>query len=136
MRSEEELIHFVENQLFRTDNYVNTSEFCEFTYFRIGKCRLGRTASSADRNFLDGTLLQRGESVLGDVRSLQFVWRAGEHAGNIHGDIAVACVLRLLGEAHPGLADMRDYPALDRHCRQLEALPVFGEIAQSFIAPT
>ena len=43
---------------------------------------------------------------------------------------------RLLGEAHPGLADMRDYPALDRHCRQLEALPVFGEIAQAFIAPT
>lgn len=52
-----------------------------------------------------------------------------------HGDIAVACVLRLLGEAHPGLVDMREYPALERHCRQLEAMPAFGEIAQAFIAP-
>jgi hypothetical protein len=51
-----------------------------------------------------------------------------------HADIAVA-VLRFISEAHPGLVAMTDFPALAAHAR-LEALPVFQEITQQFIAPS
>lgn len=50
-------------------------------------------------------------------------------------DITFACVLRHLVEAHPGLADMDALPALRAHAERLEALPVFREISQPFIAP-
>lgn len=53
-----------------------------------------------------------------------------------HADIAVAVGLRFLNEAHPGLARMENYRALTDHAAQLEALPVFQEIAQAFIPPT
>lgn len=52
-----------------------------------------------------------------------------------HADIAVAVVLRFVGEAHPGLVSMEDFPALARHAAKLEAMPVFQEISQPFIAP-
>lgn len=57
----------------------------------------------------------------------------GESFG--HGDIAVACAWRHVSEAHPGLIDPRDYPALSAHCQRMEDLPVFQEISQPFIAP-
>jgi len=57
----------------------------------------------------------------------------GEEIG--HADIAVAVALRFLGEAHPQLGSSSDYPALSSHAAQLEALPVFQEIAQPFIPP-
>jgi glutathione S-transferase len=60
-------------------------------------------------------------------------WWFGENFG--HADIAVACVWRLLGEAHRGLVDPSAYPALQAHCANLEATPVFQEISQRFIAP-
>lgn len=53
-----------------------------------------------------------------------------------HADIAVACALRFLTEAHPGLVDMARYPALTRHADALEALPAFGAIQQVFIPPS
>ena len=52
-----------------------------------------------------------------------------------HADIAVACALRHMSEAHPGLIDPAAYPALAAHCVGMEALPVFQEISQPFIAP-
>jgi glutathione S-transferase len=52
-----------------------------------------------------------------------------------HADIAVACALRHLGEAHPDLAVGKAHAALAGHCAHLEALPVFREISQPFIAP-
>lgn len=52
-----------------------------------------------------------------------------------HADIAVACAWRHVGEAHPGLIDPVEYPALAAHCARMEALPVFQEISQAFIAP-
>jgi len=52
-----------------------------------------------------------------------------------HADIAVAVVLRFLGEAHPGLVPMTDFPALSAHAARLEALPAFQQIAQPFFAP-
>lgn len=53
-----------------------------------------------------------------------------------HADIAVACALRFLTEAHPGLVDMARYPALTRHADAFEALPAFGAIQQVFIPPS
>jgi hypothetical protein len=43
-------------------------------------------------------------------------------------------VLCSISEAHPGLVAMTDFPALAAHAARLEALPVFQEIAQRFIA--
>jgi glutathione S-transferase len=56
----------------------------------------------------------------------------GERIG--HADIAVACVLRLTGEAHPELIGAR-YPALKAHSERCEALPPFQEIVQPLAPP-
>ena len=52
-----------------------------------------------------------------------------------HADIAVAACLRHAMEANPGVIDLDAYPALKAHASKLEALPVFQEISQPFIAP-
>jgi glutathione S-transferase len=57
---------------------------------------------------------------------------SGENIG--HADIAVACVLRFTGEAHPALFDAR-YPALKAHSAACEALPPFREIVQPLAPP-
>jgi glutathione S-transferase len=57
---------------------------------------------------------------------------SGENIG--HADIAVACVLRFVGEAHPALFDAR-YPALKAHSERCEALPPFQEIVQPLAPP-
>ena len=56
----------------------------------------------------------------------------GERIG--HADIAVACVLRLTGEAHPELIDAR-HPALKAHSERCETLPPFQEIVQPLAPP-
>jgi glutathione S-transferase len=56
----------------------------------------------------------------------------GERAG--HADIAVACVLRFVGEAHPELFDA-SYRALKAHSATCEALPPFQEIVQPLAPP-
>ena len=57
----------------------------------------------------------------------------GERIG--HADIAVACVLRFTGEAHPQLLDAR-YPALQAHAARCEALPPFWEFVQPLAPPS
>ena len=52
-----------------------------------------------------------------------------------HADIAVAAALRFIGEAHPGVVSLRDFPALAAHAQRCEALPVFQAIEQPFIPP-
>lgn len=52
-----------------------------------------------------------------------------------HADIAVAAVLRFIGEAHPGLVSLTGFPALEAHAARMEALPVFGTVSQPFIPP-
>jgi glutathione S-transferase len=52
-----------------------------------------------------------------------------------HADIAVAAALRFIGDAHPGVVSMADYPALSAHSQRCEALPVFHAISQAFIPP-
>lgn len=61
-------------------------------------------------------------------------WWFGDDIG--HADIAVACAMRHVMEAHPGLVDPMAYPMLADHCTTAEALPVFQAISQPFIAPT
>lgn len=57
----------------------------------------------------------------------------GERIG--HADIAVACVLRFTGEAHPPLFSAALYPTLAAHAARCEALPPFHEIVQPLIPP-
>ena len=52
-----------------------------------------------------------------------------------HADIAVAAALRFIGDAHPGIVSIADFPALDAHSKRCEALPVFRTISQKFIPP-
>src|ERR1700676_1007842 len=53
-----------------------------------------------------------------------------------HADIAVACVLRFTGEAHPALLSAARYPALSAHAARCEALPPFPEIVQPLAPPS
>jgi glutathione S-transferase len=53
-----------------------------------------------------------------------------------HADIAVACVLRFTGEAHPALFPAARYPELAAHCAACEALPPFREIMQPLAPPS
>jgi len=50
-------------------------------------------------------------------------------------DVTMACILRHLNEAHPGLADMAAFPSLARDINALESLDIFKEISQAFIPP-
>jgi glutathione S-transferase len=52
-----------------------------------------------------------------------------------HADIAVACVLRFVSEAHPPLFDPARFPALADHAARCEAMQVFREIVQPLIPP-
>jgi glutathione S-transferase len=52
-----------------------------------------------------------------------------------HADIAVAAALRFIGDAHPGVVSMGEFPALAAHSARCEALPVFQAISQVFIPP-
>ncbi|HKS20001.1 MAG TPA: glutathione S-transferase family protein [Bradyrhizobium sp.] len=52
-----------------------------------------------------------------------------------HPDIAVACVLRFTGEAHPNLFGAARYPALAAHAARCEALAPFQEIVQPLAPP-
>ncbi len=64
--------------------------------------------------------------------------RSGETwfgGGMTMADVAVTCTLRHLGEAHPQIGDLTRYPALKKQCAGFEAMPVFNEISQPFIAP-
>jgi glutathione S-transferase len=60
-------------------------------------------------------------------------WWFGSRLG--HADIAVACALRFVAEAHGKTVDLAPFPALRRHADACESLPVFAEIAQGFVPP-
>jgi glutathione S-transferase len=60
-------------------------------------------------------------------------WWFGDEIG--HADIAVACAWRFATDAHPGLIDETDYPALAAHAARAEALAAFQTIQQVFAAP-
>jgi glutathione S-transferase len=97
-----------------------------------------------ERNFHPQTSqpwIDRCTAQIGDV--LDALEQARAKAGHAywfgpgigHADIAVACALRFLGEAHPGLFELQRRPTLTVHAARCEGLPVFQEIAQPFIPP-
>jgi glutathione S-transferase len=77
------------------------------------------------------------ESVLNileaDRQARQTTYWFGGQIG--HADIAVACALRFLAEAHPVYFDLERYPALSAHSAVCEALPAFSETRQPFNPP-
>ena len=52
-----------------------------------------------------------------------------------HADIAVACVLRFVAEAHPDVIAPAQNPALTAHADRCEATAPFREIYQPFLPP-
>jgi glutathione S-transferase len=48
-----------------------------------------------------------------------------------HADIAVGCMLRFVGEAHPALLETPTYPALRAHGARCEARPSFAAVIQA-----
>jgi glutathione S-transferase len=86
--------------------------------------------------------VERCEAQIGGVLDALEIERAaiatpywfGERIG--HADIAVACVLRFTGEAHPQLFNATRYPALSAHAASCEALPPFQEIVQPLAPPS
>jgi glutathione S-transferase len=61
-------------------------------------------------------------------------WWFGERIG--HADIAAACGIRFVKEAHAGLFDAARWPALAAHAEACEALPAFQTICQPLIPPS
>ncbi|UFN50609.1 glutathione S-transferase family protein [Roseomonas sp. OT10] len=59
-------------------------------------------------------------------------WR-GDSPG--HADIALACVLRFLGEAQAGTPAFAPGPALSAHAARCEALDAFRAVQQTFVPP-
>jgi glutathione S-transferase len=57
-------------------------------------------------------------------------------AGPGHADIAVACALRFLSEAHPGIHTPDRWSTLAAHSARCEALPVFAAVQQRFDPPS
>lgn len=58
-------------------------------------------------------------------------WWRGEALG--HADVAVACALRFLREAHPDVWDPAAHPALAAHAEGCEALEPFRTVRQPFV---
>jgi glutathione S-transferase len=50
-----------------------------------------------------------------------------------HADIAVACIVRFVSEAHPGVFDAQRWPKLAAHAARCEALEPFRAIQQPFV---
>ncbi|MBP2298384.1 glutathione S-transferase family protein [Azospirillum picis] len=57
-------------------------------------------------------------------------WWFGDRIG--HPDIAVACALRFIGEAHPGVFDPARWPALAAHASGCEDMDEFSGAVQPF----
>jgi glutathione S-transferase len=60
------------------------------------------------------------------------VWQGGQMTQS---DIAITCMWRHLREAHPAITPQRRFMELEKHSAHFEALPLFKEISQPFIAP-
>jgi len=69
-----------------------------------------------------------------DRRSRSLAYWFGNTLG--HADIAVACSLRFLREAHPKLFQSQGWPSLAAHAAQCEALAPFQAVVQPFLPPS
>jgi glutathione S-transferase len=57
-------------------------------------------------------------------------------SGLSHADVAVACAMRLLREAHGERFDHSRWPALTRHSETCESLDAFKAVVQPFLPPS
>ncbi len=73
------------------------------------------------------------ETLEADRHSRPHAYWWGERIG--HADIAVACALRLLREAHPECFEAARWPHLAHHCARCEALEAFQAVTQPFLPP-
>ncbi len=80
-----------------------------------------------------GQIMGALDALEAKCRSMYGAWWFGDRPG--HADIASACMIRFIKEAHPGLFDAADRPALAEHAARLEDMAVFRQIQQPFIAP-
>lgn len=81
-------------------------------------------------------LLQMGEVLtsLEAIRSeAKGTYLMGEGLGHV--DIALACALRFVAEAHATVIDLTNWPALMAHSHMCESLPVFIAHSQAFAPP-
>lgn len=69
-----------------------------------------------------------------DLRSRALAYWFGKTLG--HADIAVACAIRFLREAHPKLFHPERWPSLAAHAAQCEALAPFQAVTQVFLPPS
>jgi glutathione S-transferase len=76
-----------------------------------------------------GSVLDVLEKIRTDAKTQ---WLA--EGGMTHADIALACALRFVREAHPKI-DIAQWPALAFHSAQCEQMEVFKAISQPFIGP-
>ncbi len=108
------------------------------TWRQGGQSRLRARAAKGSSRDLGRTLRGpdwRRAGCAGDgARAVATPFWFGERIG--HADIAVACVLRFTGEAHPRLFDDARYPALAAHAARCEAMPAFMEIVQPLKPPS
>ena len=101
--------------------------------FRAADYAESEAAQAEIRNVAQVRYRKLLERIQGLVAGAKPYW-FGERIG--HADIAVACVLRFAGEAHPALFPAARYPELAAHCARCEALPVFAEIMQPLAPPS
>ena len=69
----------------------------------------------------------------GDRASQTAPFWFGDSVG--HPDIAMACAMRFIREAHPGIVDDQRWPALAEHALRCESLAPFQAIQQPFTLP-
>jgi len=74
------------------------------------------------------------EALEGDRAARPGAFWFGERIG--HADIAVACAVRFTREAHPGLFDEAERPALAAHAARCEGLAPFRDIVQPLAPPS
>lgn len=68
-----------------------------------------------------------------DRARLSSLFWFGEQPG--HADVAVACALRFLAEAHPAIHALRRWPGLAAHAARCEDMGVFRAVVQRFDPP-
>ncbi len=69
-----------------------------------------------------------------DLAERKSAYWFGDNIG--HADIAAACALRFVGEAHPNLFNAQEYPALAGLAARCEELVPFKEIVQPLAPPS
>jgi glutathione S-transferase len=96
--------------------------------------RLHETASDVWVKRCEGQIIAVATRIEAERAPRPGPWWHRDRIG--HEDIALACALRFVCDAHTGLLDMDRLPSLGALTAHAESLPVFKDISQPFIPPT